>query len=1056
MRGPEMPAPKTDPRDYPAILKELEDRLSSYLPQLKDRKDASFALLQIYAHMAEHAVDQLNKVPDKNFTAFLNMLGTRLLPAQPARAPLTFYLTTGATEDVLVPARTQVQTSAKDDQTAMSFETEKALTATVSQLKAVFAVNSDNDEIYDHSEVINGVQGITLFEGESLQYHTFYLGHENLFNLANPAAKVGDSSTIQLLFDKSSLDFLKRSNLTWQYLGENKETKNGEWINFKSYPPEETTVDEETDKPFKAVEIVLTKQSADASKLILSNLKSNNRACLKLSEELQRVGDSRGLFWIRALPEKTPERANLPLISLVGLIIYGQVHPDVGLYNDTQLDLTKEFYPFGAQPNTNDIFYLGSQEAFSKTGASITLSFNFPSVTMYMVAFMESHPAAEAELAANKNGNTLVSWEYWDGKSWSSLGRDYDLLETTGHSLVFTCPRVEPTEVSGKKNYWIRARIVSGNYGAFIPGNGFEKPNPPKIKDLTIFYNSRVDKTDYCFTENNLQLTACESGSFQPFELANNQGQSLSLGFDKQFANGKISLFFAIDKQEYPEGQKPQVTWSYLKKDFSGEEAWVPLQVFDTTNDLTESGTLEFLGPSDLSKVRKFGQELYWVRADFAPISKSSEPKPTAENGISPENSGETEIRSGVEIGPCVPMTFFHPTFAVNALKATLSPKIRGIYLNTTWAVQAETVTDEVIGQSDGNPNQDFQVSRMPIISETIWVDEGAIPEEFQENTAGNVIKGSTGEIWVKWNAAEDFFNADKNSRNYTIDRAFGKVQFGNGTNGKIPPIAKSVKATYQTGGGALGNVGAIEIKNLMSSVAFLDKVTNPESAQGGADTENEQRAKEKAPKRLQHRFRAVAKEDYEWLAKEASRAVARVRCIPNLNGSGQNKPGNVALIIVPESKEDLPEPSAELLRIVETYLKKRNPITVKSLTVSFPAYLKFNVTADLYVKNMDAASALRFNASAELKKYLHPLYGGNEKRGWEFGKLPCISDIMGLLQKLPEVQHVENLKITLDETLPEPNAQKSFAVTTDLILPPYTLVCNGVHHFNIASDGGT
>ncbi len=85
------------------------------------------------------------------------------------------------------------------------------------------------------------------------------------------------------------------------------------------------------------------------------------------------------------------------------------------------------------------------------------------------------------------------------------------------------------------------------------------------------------------------------------------------------------------------------------------------------------------------------------------------------------------------------------------------------------------------------------------------------------------------------------------------------------------PPTKSEIKARDQTGGGLIGNVKAGEVKNLRSSIAMIERVENIDSAQGGPHGEGELCYLEKGPKMLQHRFRAVASEDYEWLAKEAS-----------------------------------------------------------------------------------------------------------------------------------------------------------------------------------------
>src|SRR4051794_25939678 len=65
-------------------------------------------LVRIFARLAQVVADRVNGVPDKNFFAFLDLLGVSLKPPQPARVPLTFEPATGTTVDALVAAGTQV------------------------------------------------------------------------------------------------------------------------------------------------------------------------------------------------------------------------------------------------------------------------------------------------------------------------------------------------------------------------------------------------------------------------------------------------------------------------------------------------------------------------------------------------------------------------------------------------------------------------------------------------------------------------------------------------------------------------------------------------------------------------------------------------------------------------------------------------------------------------------------------------------------------------------------------------------------------------------------
>ena len=85
--------------------------------------------------------------------------------------------------------------------------------------------------------------------------------------------------------------------------------------------------------------------------------------------------------------------------------------------------------------------------------------------------------------------------------------------------------------------------------------------------------------------------------------------------------------------------------------------------------------------------------------------------------------------------------------------------------------------------------------------------------------------KGKVTETWVLWKEVSDFFESMEKSRHYTIDRATGQIQFGDGTNGMIPPSEDdNIKEfSYQAGGGKQGNVKAGEIKSLKSAVVGVD-----------------------------------------------------------------------------------------------------------------------------------------------------------------------------------------------------------------------------------------
>jgi predicted phage baseplate assembly protein len=392
-----------------------------------------------------------------------------------------------------------------------------------------------------------------------------------------------------------------------------------------------------------------------------------------------------------------------------------------------------------------------------------------------------------------------------------------------------------------------------------------------------------------------------------------------------------------------------------------------------------------------------------------------------------------------------------------------LSPKIKGIFINTTWAVQAETLKEELLGSSDGTADQSFTLSKTPIITEGIWVNElGTITEEERSNIIEKAEfevretkeeEGKVTELWVKWKPVENFLASSKDDRHYEIDRVSGEVKFGDGIYGKIPPIGRdNITVDYRSGGGSKGNVIAEEIKDLKSSIAYVDKASNPLAAGGGTDVEDIDECIERGPLVLKHRNRAVTASDFEEIAYQASRAIVRAKCLPNFDNQGHFKPGWVTVIVIPESGEDKPKLSLQLKRQVETHLREHSANTLQ-LQVSEPVYAEASVTTILIATDIDAIPIVEKEAFIMLRGFLHPLTGGYEGKGWEFGRMPCISDFYALLEKIDGVDYVKELSVDL-RTYAEDKIISEILITperqVDIEIPPYAVVYSGEHEITV------
>lgn len=602
-----------------------------------------------------------------------------------------------------------------------------------------------------------------------------------------------------------------------------------------------------------------------------------------------------------------------------------------------------------------------------------------------------------------------LSWEYWNSAGWgviAGLADGTDNLLTTGQISFLLPDSIEETEIAGQKNYWLRARIVGGDFGresfamiqkaqqGSVVGSSQQLVStkntirPPIITSLKIGYSLEAQQyPQKCLTFNNLdyidQSDACRLADkhFTPFLQLDETNRTLYLGFEKPFAGGPVKIFLDASELSYSEEAKPKLAWSC-----SGKNDWLALDALDATDGLVRRDILELIGPDDLAAQSRFGDYLHWLKGSL------------------------------VE-GAYVQL-----------------PVLAGIYPNTTWALQAATVKDEILGSGSGETRQTVTFLKTPVLTgELVRVRQILTEEEKQaliSSMGEDAIlevrdeKGAVTENWVLWSEAPDFFDSRPESRHYTLDRATGQLRFGDGEYGLMPPQDQdNIKAfSYQYGGGAQGNVRAGEIKTLKSAVAGLDKVTNPVAADGGADTATLEQMLEIGPALISHRNRAVTVEDFQWLARDASRKVVKVKCLPDTrqgnNSSLQRESGWVTVIIVPDSQDAEPQPSLELKAIVQKYLEAHSSITLSSaqkLKVDGPFYTRIDVSVDLFVASLDMASVVEREARQRITAFFHPLTGGPDGEGWEFGRDVSASDVYALLEDISGLDHLENLQLTAE-----------------------------------------
>ncbi|MCX2954574.1 putative baseplate assembly protein [Lentzea sp. NEAU-D7] len=328
----------------------------------------------------------------------------------------------------------------------------------------------------------------------------------------------------------------------------------------------------------------------------------------------------------------------------------------------------------------------------------------------------------------------------------------------------------------------------------------------------------------------------------------------------------------------------------------------------------------------------------------------------------------------------------------------------------TVRSIHAEIVEDDVLGTAEGVAGQRFPLSRVPVLSGVV----------------DPVLQVSDGDGWQEWTRVDDFTGSDPSSTHYVLDPVAGEVIFGpvvrepDGTlrqRGAVPPQDAVVRMEiYTTGGGREGNVGVGAISTLKSSIPFVSDVENRLAAQGGVDGETLDQAKDRGPLLLRTRSRAVTAEDYVAITREMAPELTRVYCLTA--GEGDAQAGSVRVLIVPAAAQDEHRialhdlvPREDTLSRIAAKLDEVRLIGTRVL-VEPPTYRGITVVADVVGRKGTDARDVRSKTLDKLYEYLNPLTGGPSGTGWPFGRSVLVGELFAVLQQLPGIDYVEDVKL--------------------------------------------
>ena len=792
------PPPKIDERTVTDVAQQLQDLIRIYAPAWNDVdpdtgqvKGVSAALIGVAARFSEIIIQRLNQVPQKNFLAFLDLLGASLLAPEPARVPLTFYLAKGSAVDGVVPAGTQVAAPpSPGEKDPIIYETENDLVVSAAQLVALFVRDPGRDAYADYGAAISSLigTGTPVFHGNRKSEHILYLGDQLLrspgitsISLAfSMQATVGDPLMVR-----------------WEY-----------WDGSTWQDITPSAANDSTDNLQQSGVVLLT-SLPPLPVWTLDGVSSNWLRCRLMTpittESYQRNGMARS----SQLPQVKSILMSLTADSSATV-------PSAAFANQTPIDLTKDFYPFGEKPRFGDSLFLTIDDFLARANTKVTIQLNL------------TNPAGgqrRTPLPSNPSDDMVLQWELWNGKSWTLLGLSTKTgpqsvvpgfgdttkaLSATG-AVSFVLPAgMASTVVNGVEKLWVRVRIVAGDYGEeakyLSSGDTYKFQaatfQPPVIGAVAVDYQFSVSNhapaavlicNDFFF-QDLTQVNASQIGSFAPFLAMRGLRPTFYFGFTlpagrTSFNNSAVSLFVRGADLKYGENTVP------LSPDVSNAAAdpgTVARHRLFLTNSGTTQASLRFnvlgtqwqtvavpapltpiqlqagqsteidiqvtvplgiaLGVSDAGFLQLLGDDSE-MRESVEFVTYAHEELPLTQqlqltweywggqewSALAVQDGTDNFTRDGViEFLPPPDFTA-HIEFDLDPMywlrvcweegEFDREPRLGQVLPNTTMASQTVTVRNELLGSSDGSSSQSFQTARTPVLSgQSVQVREPEMP----------------------------------------------------------------------------------------------------------------------------------------------------------------------------------------------------------------------------------------------------------------------------------------------------------------------------------------
>ena len=649
------------------------------------------------------------------------------------------------------------------------------------------------------------------------------------------------------------------------------------------------------------------------------------------------------------------------------------------------------FFPFGSPMEIFAECGIENRGVFARRGAQVEMSFDLEFDTIeqqlpqiedeldYKVVMRK--PVDAPKLEAVEIWPDYVLVEYLSTRGWKRL------LEEEHAALLFNG--------SGGKEITLRFAMPqdmeqegAGDYRLRLrlmrADNLYRIPciqHCPVIQNLrfSYTYEEKGLRPDYAVTHNNFSKERVDPQFLSP-------GHDVLLFYTQE--SSRTAMYLGFDQS--PQGM-PLSLYFEVENDedmpldytveYSGRRGFETVTPVDHTGGLLYSGAMLLPIGSDTVPLDLFGHTCYWLRLSL----KSSPP--------------------------------------------AVLPVIRRIYTNMARVENART-RSEVFFFSEENMTE-IQLSETGLLTARVWVNEENNNPQQEEN-------------WVEWKPR---VGLEQRGRYYTIDLAAGRVTFERNAFAPYPikPGGPSVRVDYQSYQGAQANVPKETITTTEESVRYISSVTNPMAAYGGYDGYNEETSAAIISNMLRTRGRAVTGQDYFDIISQVSYGVRRIKCLSGVNRQGVREDDVITVaLLIDEYDKGSHIFSAVKDTIRQKLVSSSNILPLgKTLVLCQPHFVRFSARIWLDCRDLEEAYDRQQQTLEDMKRFIDPLEGGFDGKGWEIGTLPSVKQLLAYLKmRHPDIS-VARIAMSAQSRGTE------YAVDDDLpakLHNPFAMAINGEH----------